>query len=165
MNITLPSQEFDEYWIDDLYEGKIKMLKNTKNSGKWLIFVPTENLDATWGIIFKLLKEGKLWLYAKTATMKPNPNAPDLNIKVICVYTANYKNKKNVVDILWTLWEAGVKIPKVFNYKADRDTGGTKYANQGAKNISIYSISQKMLLEHPTKREFLKFFLEKYKQS
>ena len=63
---------------------------------------------------------GKLGYCSKVATAKKNPNAKVKDVKVICVYTYNYRDKKDVIRIRNELRSIGItwKIP----YKSDYDT-------------------------------------------
>ena len=131
----LPSQVTTTYWID-----AVRMIgaypEATKRSGKWLIFVPLENVDAVWERIKKATEEGRLGDSEKVATAKPNPNATDLSKKVICVYSYDWKDREDVVRIRTELRTLGIiwKIP----YKSDEDTDAGKYRIAGNTRISKY---------------------------
>jgi hypothetical protein len=130
-----PSQVTDEYW---LYAERKKggYPAATLNSGKWLIFVPISQIDGLWAKIKQATEDGRLGDIAKVATAKPNPNASDPKIKVICVYTYDWTDKIDVSRIREELCALGIvsKIP----YKADHDTLAGRYAKQGYKRISKY---------------------------
>jgi len=130
-----PSEVTDIYWIYATRK-KGKYPKPTPRSGKWLIFVSLKNVDEVWAKIKKAVEEGKLGDSAKVATAKPNPLATDPNAKVICVYTYDYTDEKDVKRIREELRKLGItnKIP----YKADEDTLSGKYRITGHKRISKY---------------------------
>ena len=130
-----PSEVTDIYWIYATRK-KGKYPKPTPRSGKWLIFVSLKNVDEVWAKIKKAVEEGKLGDSAKVATAKPNPLATDPNTKVICVYTYDYTDEKDVKRIREELRKLGItnKIP----YKADEDTLSGKYRITGHKRISKY---------------------------
>ena len=109
---------------------------HTPNGGKWLIFVPLSEIDDMWVKIMRATEEGKLGGSSKVATAKPNPNARNLNTKVICVYTYDWTDKDDVRRVREELRQLGVssKIP----YKADQETCSGKYANRGDTHISKY---------------------------
>lgn len=117
---------------------KERIQRDSKNGGKWLIFVPVERVDQMWVKIKSATEAGKLGEMSKVATAKDNPNAINSSIKVICVYTYDWVDEKDVMRIREELRQLGVtrKIP----YKADEDTESGKYANQGKKRISKYYI-------------------------
>ncbi len=89
-----------------------------------------------WGKIKKATEEGKLSSSAKVATAKPNPNATNPEIKVICVYTYDWTDEDDVRRIREELRKLGIinKIP----YKADEDTLSGKYGVKGNTRISKY---------------------------
>jgi hypothetical protein len=130
-----PSQVTDECW---LYAERKKgdYPAATPNSGKWLIFVPISQIDGVWIRIKHAAEDGRLGDSAKVATAKPNPNATDPAMKVICVYTYDWTDKADVSRIRDKLRTLGIvsKIP----YKADHDTFTGRYARRGHKRISKY---------------------------
>ncbi len=71
---TPPSEVTAVYWlyaerhVDD-YPA------STSRSGKWLLFIPVEQVDAVWEVIKRAIEEGRLGDCAKVATARPNPNA------------------------------------------------------------------------------------------
>ncbi len=66
----------------------------------------------------------------------PNPNARDPNMRVICVYTYDWMDEKDVRRVREELREIGIarKIP----YKSDQDTLDGKYQVSGHTRISKY---------------------------
>ena len=114
-----PSEVTDVYWIYAMRK-KEKYPNSTPRSGKWLIFVVPENVNEVWAKIKDAVEEGKLGDSAKVATAKPNPLAGKSDAKVICVYTYDWTDEKDVKRIREELRKLGItnKIP----YKADEDT-------------------------------------------
>jgi hypothetical protein len=123
------------YWIYAMRK-RGKYPEATSRSGKWLVFVNIEEIDEVWDKIKKATEEGKLGSDAKVATAIPNPNATNSETKVICVYTYDYADEKDVNRVREELRKLGItkKIP----YKADEDTNKGKYAIRGDKKISKY---------------------------
>lgn len=107
-----------------------------ERGGKWLIFVPVENLDGTWEKIRIATESGDLGASSKVATAKPNQNAVMQSQKVICVYTYDWTDRQDVMRIRDQLRQLGItwKIP----YKSDEDTHAGKYANRGNGRTSKY---------------------------
>jgi hypothetical protein len=72
---------------------------------------------------------------AKVSTAKPNPLATGRQ-RVICVYTYDWADEKDVKRIREELRKLGItnKIP----YKADQDTASGKYQKRGCTRISKY---------------------------
>jgi hypothetical protein len=89
-----------------------------------------------WAKIKHATADGRLGDSAKAATAKPNPNASNPALKVICVYTYDWTDTADVGRIRQELRELGIvsKIP----YKADHDTLVGRYAKRGHKRISKY---------------------------
>ena len=130
-----PSEVTDVYWIyAKRREGKYP--KPTRRSGKWLVFVEKKDVDEVWAEIKKAVEGGKLGSDAKVATAKPNPHATNPNRRVICVYTYDYTDDKDVMRVREGLRTLGItnKIP----YKTDEDTLSGKYQITGHTRISKY---------------------------
>ncbi|RLI69082.1 MAG: hypothetical protein DRP02_11335 [Candidatus Gerdarchaeota archaeon] len=130
-----PSEVRDVYW---LYAKRKKgnYPAYTPRGGKWLIFVHVKEIDEVWRKIKKATEDGKLGNGAKVATAKPNPNARNPDIKVICVYTYDWTDEEDVRRIREELRKLGItqKIP----YKTDEDTLKGKYRIKGHTRISKY---------------------------
>lgn len=121
-----PSKVADGYWI---YARRKKGFypAHTARSGKWLIFVPTSQIDRTWEIVKQATVNGLLGDISKVATALENPHAPDNNTKVICVYTYDYEDKDDVYTIRSKLYELG--FAKKLVYKTDQTTKSGKYGS------------------------------------
>jgi hypothetical protein len=107
----------------------------TENSGKWLIFVERKDIDKIWEKIRKWLIAGLLSKYAKVSTvskLKPSNKTSH----VICVFTYDWTDEKDVMDIRKKLRDIGFtqKIP----YKTDKDTRKGKYHSGYSTQISKY---------------------------
>lgn len=131
-----PTDVTDVYWIYAIRKKGGEYSKATPRSGKWLIFADPENVNDVWGKIKKAVEEGKLGDSAKVSTAKPNPLAGKSRAHVICVYTYDWMDAKDVKRIREELRKLGIthKIP----YKADEDTLKGKYRITGHKRISKY---------------------------
>ncbi len=132
----LPSETYDCYWltcINPSYENDYP--KNSINGGKWLIFRSKEKIDNVWFLIRLGTALGFLGHKSKVSTLKPNPNSSSKSF-VICVYTHDSNNKKDVMKIRKELNNLGIK--EVIRYKTNKSTLEGKYANKGFKNISKY---------------------------
>ena len=128
-----PSQVFNEYWLYSKRElGSYP--QHTSKSGKWLIFVPIDKIDYIWEVIKKATVNGMLGNLSKVATARKNPTAKDHNIKVICVYTYDYSDMKDVFRIRRALTELGFTNKLI--YKSDQSTREGRYG----KNVGIYKL-------------------------
>ncbi len=129
-----PSQVTDVYWIHaDRRKGSYPM--PTSRNGKWLIFVKDRDIDEVWDKIRKATEDGKLGSGAKVATAKPSLLG-ESGTKVICVYTYDWTDEKDVKRVREELKKLGItnKIP----YKSDEDTLSGKYIATGHTRISKY---------------------------
>ncbi len=98
--------------------------------------MPSKNIDTVWERIRKATEGGRLGDSAKVATAKSNPIAAGSSMKVICVYTYDWKDEEDVKRIRTELRMLGItwKIP----YKSDEDTEAGKYRATGHTRISKY---------------------------
>lgn len=130
-----PSRTTSVYW---LFAERLAGIypTATERCGKWLIFVPAKNIDAVWKRIRKATEEGLLGSSSKVATAKSNPLAAGSSMKVICVYTYDWKAEDDVKRIRAELRTLGItwEIP----YKSDEDTEAGKYRAAGHTRISKY---------------------------
>ncbi len=130
-----PSKITSIYWIYALNEIS-PYPESTERSGKWLIFVPNDEIDDAWDRIRGATKNGLLGGSSKVATARPNPNAVTSTSKVICVYTYDWKDEKDVMRVREELKKLGFtqKIP----YKTDNATSEGRYSVKGHTRISQY---------------------------
>jgi hypothetical protein len=105
-------------------------------SGKWLIFVPLDELDDAWAKIKKATEEGLLGDSSKSATALPNPNAVAPTKQVICVYTYDSEDREDVMRVRQALRDLGFTRP--IPYKTDKATLERRYQVRGHQRISLY---------------------------
>jgi activator of 2-hydroxyglutaryl-CoA dehydratase len=149
-----PSEHIEDcYWIfasSPAYKEEVRKIykqpimkkgmvkKSESKTGKWLIFVNRKNIDEVWQKIKSATEEGILGIEAKvsTATPKPEDIGYDNDTHVICVYTYDWTDEKDVKRVREELRKLGItnRIP----YKTDEDTGKGKYRARGHKRISKY---------------------------
>lgn len=108
---------------------------STVRCGKWLLFVPAAKIDDAWAAIKQTTQEGRLGGSAKVATARPNPNATNPNVRVICVYTYDADDEEDVTRVREELRRLGYtrKIP----YKTDDATLAGRYQARGDTRISL----------------------------
>ncbi len=131
----LSSREVRDYWIYAKRKGG-EYPGHTSRGGKWLIFVSNHNIDNTWIKIKTAVEQGKLGTMAKVATAKKNPDARNSNSKVVCVYTYDWDDERDVKRIREALRNIG--IARKISYKADGDTEQGRYYTNGNEKISKY---------------------------
>ena len=131
-----PSEVTDAYWIYATRQKGTYPKSNPANSGKWLVFASVDDVDIVWKKIKTATENGQLGGASKVATARPNPNATNNNMKVICVYTYDYTDKEDVMRIRQELRKIGIenKIP----YKTDNATRQGQYQVKGNTRISVY---------------------------
>ncbi|KAI6803518.1 hypothetical protein KC361_g700 [Hortaea werneckii] len=87
--------------------------------GKWMLFPPPVDLPRTWRLVAEATAAGKLGPATKVATHDPSSTKPE---RVICVYTFDFTDVKDVRRVLHELAELGLCGPRdqrgIF-YKAD----------------------------------------------
>jgi hypothetical protein len=130
-----PSTYTENFWLVAFREVGTYP-DHTERCGKWLVFVPVDRVDEAWRTIKTAVEAGKLGEMAKVATAKPNPNAQNPNMKVICVYTYDCDDRQDVFRIRQALRDLGFtgKMP----YKTDDATYKGLYAVKGNTRISLY---------------------------
>jgi len=123
------------YWI--YAENKSNNYpEHTEYGGKWLIFVSAYNVDRIWMKIKKATEEGILGGSSKVATAKTNPGFPNSKVRVICVYTYDWRDERDAKRVREELRKIG--IVRKISYKTDEDTDLGVYGANGHKNISKY---------------------------
>jgi hypothetical protein len=121
----LPTQETKEIWIQ-AFRKQGEYPESTERSGKWLIWLQSQNIDRYWQAIREAVEQGKLGDQAKVST------AASKQVKqgkpyVICVYTYDYDDKPDVMRIREGLRNLGIR--REIPYKADEDTSALRYGN------------------------------------
>ncbi|HBH46634.1 MAG: hypothetical protein A2445_02710 [Candidatus Jacksonbacteria bacterium RIFOXYC2_FULL_44_29] len=130
-----PSKITNDYWV--FAEREIgEYPEHTASGGKWLLFVNIYSIDKIWAKIKIATEKGRLGGMAKAATVKINPDFPNSKIKVICVYTYDWKDELDVKRIREELRMIG--ITRKISYKADEDTELGKYRTDGSEKLSKY---------------------------
>lgn len=132
-----PSKTFDQYWIfsKNIRPFNSKTTEHTfPYAGKWLLFIAPDKIDNVWEAIDKATQAGILGISSKCSTMAANPlsNGKDM---VICVYTRDYRDEKDVFRTREELRKMGFKykIP----YKTNQATREGKYAKNGQR-VALY---------------------------
>jgi hypothetical protein len=125
-----PTEETLDWWIIEHFEYPSEQLPY---SGKWLVFTSEDSINSVWALLRNATREGKLGYAAKTST-KLGYKGSDY---VICVYTKDYRNEKDVFRVREELRKLG--ITKRIPYKTDRATLEKKYACAGQK-VSLYYV-------------------------
>lgn len=132
---TPPSKVTSDYWVY-AYRQKGEYPEHTSNGGKWLVFVSDFFLDKIWMKIKTATEQGKLGGMAKVATVKINLDFINLKVKVICVYTYDWKDEMDVKRIRDELRNMG--ITRKIAYKSDEDTDQNRYRINSSERLCKY---------------------------
>ena len=126
-----PSQETNRFWIyadnpnashDDIchcYDPELDY------SGKWLLYVRLDELDAAWELIRQSTESGRLGTQSKTSTAKTRGN-----YKVVCVYTRDCREIEDVRRVVNMLRKLGF-LERLF-YKENAATYAGQYERGSA---------------------------------
>jgi Basophilic leukemia-expressed protein Bles03 len=131
-----PSEEVKEAWVYADRKNKDEYPEYTERSGKWLIFLKRNEADEMWSKIKAAVEEGKLGSAAKISTNHPASVRFNPDEQVVCVYTYDWTDEKDVMRIRRQLRELGITWK--ISYKTDEDTRELKYRATGHRNISKY---------------------------
>ena len=130
-----PSLVFDEYWVHA--ERKFGTYPSpTVRGGKWLLFIPADQINEVWATVKKAVEDGRLGGRAKSSTALSNPNSNDPTKNVICVYTYDGDDKDDVWRVRGVLRDMGF-VRKIY-WKADQTTRDGQYNNRGHRGVSRY---------------------------
>src|SRR6266571_5221339 len=129
-----PSAVTDDYWVRAYAPTAHSLTKAADEFvGKWLVFVYVQDLDKTWAAIREATTRGKIGIEAKSATAWENPLATNSRVKIICVYTRDYRDQDDLRRVLAGLRELG--IMQRLNYKTDDATLSGEYGS----GVSLYT--------------------------
>jgi Basophilic leukemia-expressed protein Bles03 len=127
-----PSQVTGAYWIFAHAPGQHK--PQDGRSGKWMLFVPAQQVDTWWARIRAATGDGSLGIAAKAATARPNPLETSPRTRLICVYTRDWQDRDDVRRVLVALRDLGV--PWRLAYKTDEATSTGVYGRGSSVYVS-----------------------------
>jgi hypothetical protein len=132
---VVPSKTTRMYWIvQDAPEVRPDAIED-ELAGKWLIFLPPDDVDAAWIRVRNATCGNELGISAKVSTAKPNPDSRD-NTKVIYVYTPDWRDEADVMRVRERLRELG--FADRLGYKRNIETFKGEYSQKG-KRVTFYS--------------------------
>jgi hypothetical protein len=132
---VVPSRTTKMYWIvQDAPDIRPDAIED-ELAGKWLIFLPPDKVDEAWIRVRNATFRNELGISAKVSTAKPNPDSRD-NMKVIYVYTADWRDEQEVMRIRERLRELG--FTDRLGYKRNIETFKGEYSMKG-KRVTFYS--------------------------
>lgn len=134
----IPSQINDRYWLLHYDESYVfKKPSGDRQSGKWLVFDTPEKIDMLWKTIIVGLDNGVLGPAAKVSTSKTKRGFENQENRVICVYTEDYNDVKDVWRVESQLRNLGVASK--ITYKLDVDAGKYEKDNKYKDLIKFIS--------------------------
>lgn len=132
---VIPSKTFQARWIEQEAPHSQKKAADIEKAGKWLVFLPPDQVDDIWRQIRDLTWEGVLGISAKVSTAKADPDARDER-KVIYVYTYDWEDEADVMRVREELRKIGI-IDRI-GYKRNLETFRGEYSAKG-KKVTFYS--------------------------
>lgn len=132
---VVPTRTTQMYWIVEDAPQVRPDAVDDELAGKWLIFLPAEEVDAAWRRVRDATAAGELGISAKVSTAKPNPDARD-DRYVVYVYTADWRDEPGVMRVREALRALGVEDR--IGYKRNLETFRGEYSKKG-KRVTYYS--------------------------
>ncbi|KAM0285487.1 hypothetical protein ACHAQH_001437 [Verticillium albo-atrum] len=108
-------------------------------AGKWMLFCDPEVVNEVWGLVAKATANNELGIAAKVA---PRSDDTGRKERLICIYTADFRDMPDVTRVLRGLQELGVveTMKKAIYYKPDAFTYiGIAGGNSWGLKASIYN--------------------------
>ncbi|WP_332448514.1 putative phosphothreonine lyase domain-containing protein [Methanoculleus sp.] len=132
---VLPSKTTRIYWIVQDAPGPAQRGLDDEQVGKWLIFVPADEVDEAWRKVRDGTAQGALGISAKVSTAKPNPDSRDERY-VIYVYTRDWADEADVMGLRERLRDLG--FTDRIGYKRNIETYRGEYSEEG-RRVTYYS--------------------------
>lgn len=127
---TRPSSYTGDYWL----WAEAPDRRRSPASGKWLVFVYLPDVDQHWDRIRQAVEAGRLGPVAKVATAKPSSLSSNTRTRLICVYTADWRDTDDVRRALRGLRALGISWR--LSYKTDEATAIGRYGAGAAIYVS-----------------------------
>lgn len=131
----VPSKTTLMYWITQDEPGPAIRGVDDEQVGKWLIFIPPDEMDEAWRKVRDETARGMLGISAKISTVRPNPDSRDERA-VIYVYTRNWADEADVMRVRRELHDLG--FVERLGYKRNVETYRGEYSGEG-KRVTYYS--------------------------
>ncbi|KAF5058672.1 hypothetical protein DSECCO2_344060 [anaerobic digester metagenome] len=132
---VIPTRTTQMYWVVEDAPTVQPTAVDDELAGKWLIFLPPEEVDLIWRRVRDATASGQLGISAKVSTAKPNPDSRDTRY-VIYVYTADWRDEDGVMRVREVLRSLGVEDR--IGYKRNLETFRGEYSKKG-KRVTYYS--------------------------
>jgi hypothetical protein len=110
--------------------------EDTDRSGKWLVFLPVDEIDAFWARVREAVRAGRLGDSAKVATRATTDRQRGIRTHVVCIYTYDHADTADVWRIRRAL-RVELGVTWRIAYKADEATAKGQYA-ASVQRVSLY---------------------------
>lgn len=127
-----PSELTDSFWV--YADGPGDDDADPETVGKWMLFIPAEQVDQWWDRVKEATEGGILGIGAKVATGRPNPRATSSETRLICAYTRDWHDRDDVRRVLGALRDLGASWRLA--YKTDAATGAGVYGRGASVYVS-----------------------------
>jgi hypothetical protein len=108
--------------------------RSSNSGGKWLVFVPSAEVDSWWSKVRSAVEAGQLGPVAKVSTAYDNALSVSAKLRVVCAYTADWEDEADVRRVLAGLRELGVNWR--LTYKTNEATRAGRYGPGSAMYVS-----------------------------
>ncbi len=132
---VVPARTTQMYWIVEDAPSARPNAVDDELAGKWLVFLPADEVDTVWRRVRDATAAGELGISAKVSTAKRNPDARD-DRYVVYVYTADWRDEAEVMRVREALRALGVADR--IGYKRNLETFRGEYSKKG-KRVTYYS--------------------------
>jgi len=132
---VIPGKTTTMHWIVQDAPGVPPDAIEDELAGKWLIFVPPDEVDEAWARVRDATCRGELGISSKVSTARPDPDSRD-DRKVIYVYTRDWRDEADVMRVRQRLRELG--FAERIGYKRNIETFRGEYSERG-KKVTYYS--------------------------
>jgi hypothetical protein len=133
-----PMDVTNDFWLRAFRRNKASKTEKSQYTGKWMIFVDQNHINNAWKTVKCATEDGLLGHTAKVATAKPNENAQNERMKLICVYTEDYRDEEDLLRVLATL-RTRLGFNERLNYKADKATKEGVYSFNSEGPVSLFT--------------------------
>ena len=132
-----PTELPDRSWTFS-FRKKGDYPKASQRDGKWLIFVPIDEVDEAWKKIRAATEEGQLGDRSRASTGTGKASfAQEPGSRVIEVYTYDSEDEKDVMRVRKKLKDLGFKSE--LRYKTEADTLSGNYSANTGRRVDRYT--------------------------
>lgn len=125
------------YWLYAINNKYDEHTIDFDKVGKWMLFLSKDRVNSVWDKIKQAITNGDLWQSKVSASEDVAANSRENH--AIMIYTKDYTDLVDVINVLNFLEDSGVKAPNtVIRYKTDQQTRAGVYRG-GRQKPWIYA--------------------------